>query len=108
MTESPRQLESSLLLKSAKQLQDVHDNWSGDIEQLKNVLFYNRRLWTVFVGSVCADDNELPLQLRNNIANLGAFIFKHSIETQYDPRPERLLPLISINREIAAGLAAGA
>jgi len=108
VTTSPQQLEASLLLKAASQLQEVHDNWSGDKSALDTVLHYNRRLWTVFVGSVAEDDNPLPLEIRNNVASLGVFIFKHSIELQGDPTPEKLLPLININKEVAAGLNAAA
>lgn len=108
VTVSPRQLEASLLLKAAKQLQDLHDHWSGDSTALYNALYYNRRLWTVFVSAVSAEENPLPLAIKNNVASLGAFVFKHSIETQQDPSPERLLPLININREVAAGLGASA
>ena len=67
-------------------------------------MHYNRRLWTVFVGAVAEKDNPLPVEIRNNVASLGVFIFKHSLALQEDPAPEKLLPLISINKEVAAGL----
>lgn len=101
---SPRQLEASLLLKSASQLQHVHDNWSAGSDTLSTVLQYNRRLWTIFVSAVAEKDNPLPPEIRNNIASLGVFIFKHSLELQSEPAPEKLIPLITINKEIAAGL----
>ena len=104
VTKPPRQLEASLLLKAASQLQEVHDNWSGDTKSLDSVLHYNRRLWTVFVGAVAEEDSPLPKEIRNNVASLGVFIFKHSLELQKDPAPEKLLALININKEIAAGL----
>jgi flagellar protein FlaF len=104
VTKTPRQLEASLLLKAAFQLQEVHDNWSGDASELDSVLHYNRRLWTVFVGAVAEDSSPLPLEIRNNVASLGVFIFKHSLDVQDDPAPEKLLPLININKEMAAGL----
>ena len=108
VTKRPRQLESSLLLKAASQLQEVHDNWSGDASTLDSVLNHNRRLWTVFVGAVAEEDSPLPVEIRNNVASLGVFIFKHSLEVQQDPAPEKLLPLININKEVAAGLHAEA
>jgi len=104
VTKPPRQLEASLLLKAASQLQNIHDSWSGDAEALASVLHYNRRLWTVFVGAVAEEDSPLPQEIRNNVASLGVFIFKHSLDLQDDPAPEKLLPLININKEIAAGL----
>ena len=108
ITKAPRQLEASLLLKAASQLQNVHDSWSGDMDALHSVLHYNRRLWTVFVGAVAENDSPLPTEIRNNVASLGVFIFKHSLEIEEDPAPEKLLPLIDINKEIAAGLHAAA
>ena len=41
---------------------------------------------------------------RNNIANLGVFIFNHTVDTLAAPAKEKLDILIEINREIAAGL----
>ncbi len=107
-TTAPRQLEASLLLKAASQLQQVHDSWSDDRSMLYSVLHYNRRLWTVFVGAVAKEDSPLPLEIRNNVASLGVFIFKHTMELQQDPTPEKLKTLININKEIAAGLNAAA
>ena len=108
ITKAPRQLEASLLLKAASQLQEVHDNWSGDTKSLDSVLHYNRRLWTVFVGAVAEEDSPLPKEIRNNVASLGVFIFKHTLEVQQDPAPEKLLALININKEVASGLHAEA
>ena len=108
VTKAPRQLEASLLLKAASQLQDIHDNWSDDRQALDSVLHYNRRLWTVFVGAVAEENSPLPIEIRNNVASLGVFIFKHSLEVQHDPAPEKLLALININKEVAAGLNAAA
>ena len=103
-SKTPRELEADLLLKAASQLQTVKDDWKGAGGNLSTVLHYNRQLWTVFVSSVSENDNPLPLEIKNNIASLGAFIFHHSITILSNPAPEKLTPLININREIAAGL----
>ena len=108
VTKAPRQLEASLLLKAASQLQEVHDSWSDDTSVLQSVLHYNRRLWTVFVGAVAQDDSPLPAEIRNNVASLGVFIFKHTLLVQQNPSPEKLRTLININKEVAAGLSAAA
>lgn len=108
ITESPRQLEASLLLKAASRLQELHDGWTDDPSALEPVLQYNRRLWSIFMGSVTSEDSPLPLEVRNNVASLGAFIFKQTLDLQLEPSPEKLLPLININRELAAGLNAEA
>lgn len=108
IAETPRQLEASLLLKAASRLQELHDTWNGDYSALEPALHYNRRLWSVFLGAVTEEGSPLPLEVRNNVASLGAFIFKQTLDLQLEPEPEKLLPLININRELAAGLNAKA
>jgi flagellar protein FlaF len=103
-TASQRDLEASLLLKAASRLQAVHDGWERNKGDLAEALLYNRRLWTIFVTSVTQDDNPLPRQIRQNVANLGVFVFNHSLSLIADPRPEYLGCLVDINRQLAAGL----
>ncbi len=50
------------------------------------------------------EDNPLPREIKQNIVNLGLFIFKHSFALMIDTDPAKLQVLININREIAAGL----
>ena len=103
-TASPRELEASLLLKAAAQLQAVHDSWRDKPKGLNDALMYNRRLWTVFIDAVIRDDNKLPLKIRQNIANLGTFVMGETFSLMTKPRPEHLTSLIKINRGLAAGL----
>ena len=101
---SPRELEASLLLKAASKLQAIHDHWDGSRPQLSDALLYNRKLWTIFVTSITAPHHPLPNDVRQNVATLGLFVLNHTISVLSNPQPGRLLPLISINREVAAGL----
>jgi flagellar biosynthesis activator protein FlaF len=103
-TTNQRELEASLLLKAASRLQAVHDGWDRKKGDLAEALLFNRRLWTIFVTSVAQDDNPLPQQVRQNVANLGLFVFNHSLSVIADPRPEYLGCLVNINRQLAAGL----
>ena len=103
-TATQRDLEANLLLKAASQLQAVRDNWDHTRGDLDTALQYNRTLWTIFFSAVTKDDNPLPPHIRENVANLGLFVFKHTLAVLADPRPERLGSLISINRELATGL----
>ena len=48
--------------------------------------------------------NPMPKAVRQNVANIGLFVMNHTVKVMNDPRPEHLGSLISINREIAAGL----
>ena len=103
-TQSPRELEASILLLAASRLQAIRDDWDGRRGDLAEALTYNRKLWTVLVSSVTEPGNPLPQPIRQNVANLGIFIFNHTIELMDAPSPQRLGVLININRELAAGL----
>ncbi len=105
-TAAPRELEAHLLLKAAAQLQAVHDSWRDQPKPpgLADALLYNRRLWTVFIDAVIRDDNKLPVQVRQNIANLGIFVMGETFSLMTKPNPSHLKSLIKINRGIAAGL----
>jgi flagellar protein FlaF len=108
-TTSPRELEANLLSKSASNLQRVRDDWDNMRNRdLVAALLFNRRLWTVFVSSATRDDSVMPVDLRENIANLGIFIMKQSISLQAEPVAQKLDVLININRQLAAGLRANA
>ena len=72
--------------------------------ELDEALLYNRKLWTIFLASVTQEDNPLPKEVRQNVANLGLFVMNQTIALLAQPRPEQIRPLVSINRELAAGL----
>lgn len=106
-TASPRELEADLLLKAAARLQSIKDNWDRDAALLDEALLYNRKLWTIFMSSVTEDTSPLPVPIRQNIANLGIFVMKRTLDVQATPAPEQLGALIRINRELALGLRGG-
>ncbi|MGL4728408.1 MAG: flagellar biosynthesis regulator FlaF [Bosea sp. (in: a-proteobacteria)] len=103
-TQSPRELESSILLKAGMKLQAVKDRWPESENDIDAALTYNRKLWTILVSSVTREESQLPREIKQNIVNLGLFIFKHTFALTIEPDPARLQVLININREIAAGL----
>ena len=103
-TASPRELEAGLLLKAASRLQAVKDGWDGSKPQLDGALLYNRKLWTIFMTSMTSEENPLPTEIRQNVANLGLFVMKQTLSALANPRPEQLNSLININRELASGL----
>lgn len=105
-TPDQREVEARVLLKSAKALQSLQDNWDDQgKDDLETALTYNRQIWLMFVDTAMEDNStERPIALRNNIANLGLFIFKHTLDTLARPSKAKLNILIEINREIAAGL----
>ncbi|BAM88637.1 flagellar FlaF [Bradyrhizobium oligotrophicum S58] len=103
-TASPREIEAQALLKAARQLQEVQANWNGPDRSMYKALLFNRRLWTIFMSAMEMDDNPNSLDVRQNIANIGVFVMKQTIEMQMDPDPAKLKSLIDINCNIAAGL----
>jgi len=105
-TASPRELEAGLLLNAAAKLQASLDLWEDKPPALSAALLYNRQLWIVFIDAVMRDDNRLPLEVRQNVLNLGAFVLAETFSLMTKPKPEHLTNLIRINRRIAAGLRA--
>lgn len=103
-TVSPRSLEADLLTKAAVTLQRIADDWDGRSGELAEALTYNRKLWQIFVASVTDKTNPLPDPIKQNIANLGIFVFSQTYELSQAPAASKLNALISINRDIAAGL----
>lgn len=103
-TVSPRQLEARLLLKAAHRLEDAATAETADRSAIREALAYNKKIWTLFVTAVTEEDSPLPKDIRENIANLGIFVFKQTrvAETKFDTT--MLKSLVSINREIAGGL----
>ena len=102
--QSPREIEATVLMKAATRLQIIRDDWSAKSRELDDALTFNRKLWTVLVTSVTDAANPLPTPIKENVANLGLFVFNHTLSLMSDAKPERLGILININRELAAGL----
>ena len=103
-TANPRELEASLLLRAASQLQSVYDGWDRKRPDLDLALRYNRKLWSIFLTSITGPDHPLPVAIRQNVANLGVFVMNQTVTIMRNPTREHLHALININRELAAGL----
>src|SRR5260370_26534062 len=102
-TTAPREIEAQALLKAARQLQDVQTNWIGPDKNMHQALLFNRRLWSIFMSAAETNDNPQPLEIRQNIANIGRFVLKQTLRRQINPDPAKLKTLIDINCNIAAG-----
>ena len=103
VTVGPRELEAELLLKAAARLAETSAE-GAERQPYQEALHYNRKLWSVFATSVTSDDNPLPTPVKQNVANLAIFVFNRSLEAERDVSSSAVAPLISINRELAAGL----
>lgn len=91
-------------MKAASRLQAIHDGWERGRSDLDEALHYNRKLWSIFLTSVTNAEHPLPVAVRQNVANLGLFVMNQTVSIMGNPRREHLGSLISINRELAAGL----
>ena len=103
-TTSPRDIEAQALLMAANKLQAVMTNADATFQQTSEALMFNRKLWSIFLSEAQRDENPQPLDVRQNIANIGIFVLSHTAALQISPQRDHFKPLIEINRNIAAGL----
>ena len=98
------ELESRAFICAASMLNHIKENWETEKKNLPDVLEKNKLLWSVIVSAMKEPDCPQPQPVRNNMIQLGAFVFKRTFELLGEPRPEGLDVLININMNIARGL----
>ena len=76
----------------------------GDPTEMRNAVRLNWRLWTIFQAEMSDEKSPAPADLRRNMLNLCNFVDKRVVAVLASPTPEQIKALISINRQIAAGL----
>lgn len=103
-TASPREIEAQALLKAANKLQDIVNNLGRTDDEFAAALLFNRKLWAILLSAVTSDDNQQPIEVRQNIVNIGTFVLTQTAELQLNPQRDKLKPLIEINCNLAAGL----
>jgi flagellar biosynthesis activator protein FlaF len=107
-TPDQRETEARILLKAAQMFKEIQDDWDNltkNRDAIEAALKYNRNVWMLFYDTAVDNpEGNRPRDLRSNIANLANFIFKREIDIMAEPKKEKLDILITINREIAAGL----
>jgi flagellar protein FlaF len=106
VSSSPRDIEAQTLLMAARKLVEVQQDLKGPGDKRMNAaLLFNRQLWTIFMSAAESNDNPQPIEVRQNIVNIAAFVLQRTVELQTNPTPEKIQSLIDINSNIAAGLA---
>ena len=105
-TMSGRDVEAAVLTKAALKLKACQDDWNAEDRDTKldAALRFNQKVWSVFQGELANKENPLPVQLKQNLFRLGAFIDRRIFEAMSFPSPEKLTAVININHNIAAGL----
>lgn len=106
VSRSPRETEGRALLESARRLAGAQK--TADNDQILTIVRLNWRLWTIFQAELTAPECQVPTEIRQNMLNLCNFVDKRTVEIIAKPTPELLNVLISINRNVAAGLLSNA
>jgi len=73
-------------------------------EQVLDAVRLNWRLWSIIQTEQSEPDCDTPPNIRTGLQDLGVFVNKRSIELMSSADPKLLDVLITINRNIAAGL----
>jgi flagellar biosynthesis activator protein FlaF len=104
--DTARTIEARALLKSARFLQDIQSRWEHvKSTEIEASLKINRHIWLTFLDHATTQDNkDTTRSLPQNIITLANFVFKRSLDILTKPSADKLTALITINREIAAGL----
>ncbi|HIJ63630.1 MAG TPA: hypothetical protein HPQ04_13125 [Rhodospirillaceae bacterium] len=100
-TASQRQLEAQALLRMALLMSDALA--ANNNEDLNTAVILNSRLWLFFYSQIESKQVTLPPDLESNIIRLVAYVVKVSPRA-FGADPDTVNSLISINRNIAAGL----
>ena len=105
-TMSGRETEARVLSEAAVKLKRCQINWEAEDRDaiLDEALRYNQRIWSIFQSELAREDNPLPVQVKQDLLRLGAFIDRRIFETMAFPDPEKLTAVININQNISAGL----
>ena len=99
---NPRATEAWALSQSALRMKA--GQVSGHREEILAAARLNWRLWTILQSALLEPECSVPAHVRNNMLSLARFVDKQTVEVFSEPRPDKLDILISINRELAAGL----
>ncbi len=78
--------------------------WS---QSLGEALRFNLKIWDVFIADWTDPGCHLPIDLRQNLLSLGAFVRSKSFVLMAQPERGALETLLQINENLAAGVAQG-
>ncbi len=99
---NPTATEAWALTQAAVRLSRARD--SGNLEEIQAALRLNWQLWTIFQSELLSANSTVPDEVRSNVLSLSNFVDKHTLQILREPKPQNLDVLITINRELAAGL----
>lgn len=102
-TASPQETLAWGLTTTARKLAQVRVDTSPR-DAVMEAVRLNWRLWTIIQAEQSDPECSSPREIREGLLNLSNFVDKRSLEILTNPDQEKIDTLISINRNIAAGL----
>jgi flagellar protein FlaF len=99
---SPQQTLAWGLTTTARKMAAAQDVNTRDA--ILDAVRLNWRLWTIIQAEQSDPECTTPREIRESMLNLANFVDKRSIDILATPEKEKLDVLVSINRNIAAGL----
>jgi flagellar protein FlaF len=102
-TASPQETLAWGLTTTARKLAQVRVDTSPK-DAIMEAVRLNWRLWTIIQAEQSDPECPTPREIREGLLNLSNFVDKRSLEILTNPDQEKIDTLISINRNIAAGL----
>ncbi|MEH3118093.1 MAG: flagellar biosynthesis regulator FlaF [Methylorubrum populi] len=100
---SPREAEAAVLLKAAGRLQALGTDLTPGTA-LNEALTFNQRVWTILASAATEANSPLPVEVRNGMAQLSAYVFHTILDTMIEPTVQKVESLVALNNHIAAGL----
>ncbi|WP_200294208.1 flagellar biosynthesis regulator FlaF [Rhodospirillum rubrum] len=104
-TLTPREVEAMAFTKASVMLEEARTK-PDDKTAFSQALRFNHLLWTIIQADITEPANTLPPELKANIMSLSLFVDRQTTASLRSGDVGELEVLISINRNLAAGLRA--
>ena len=103
----PANSEAWALVEAARRMSEAARS-PDTVEDLREALRLNWRLWTLFQANLSLEECQVPDEVRGNMLSLCNFVDKRTVQVLPQPTQESIKVLVDINRNIASGLMASA
>jgi len=100
---TPREVEAMAFTKAALLLEEAKGK-SKNLDEYAKALRFNHLLWTIIQADLTDPANQLPDEIKANVMSLSIFVDKQTTKALRSSEPRELDILITINRNLAAGL----
>jgi flagellar protein FlaF len=100
----PRSTEAWALSEASRRLVLAARITDDNGEALRTALVLNQRLWSIFQASLIDPSCEVPKDIRDNVLALSILMDRHLMQRLGDLDPDKIQPILDINRSIAEGL----